>query len=171
MKQNVSLLPQGLGTTQYNLSGKELNCFQEGRSTSWRKDTSTTAPVMNHTLQTCNRTPSHLLPGAEHVTRHDLSRSSHLLHNFYKGCTYITDTCRLNQRSPGLTNTNPAVWAECMLRPSHTSKTALTLEQFVSLVDSSDFYSSNTLPCSNTDPQTTPSIRSACYSCPCKALI
>lgn len=36
-------------TNHHNLSGKELNCFQEGHSTSWRKGTDTTAPVMNHT--------------------------------------------------------------------------------------------------------------------------
>lgn len=47
----------------------------------------------------------------------------------------------------------------------------LMLEEFVSLVDSGDFYGTNTLLHGPIYPQTALSIRSVCYSCPCKALI
>lgn len=83
---------------------------------------------------------------------------------------YTPDTCRLTSlHQVWLTWTQ--LCEQNVLWLNHTSKTVLTLEEFVSWVDSSDFYSSNTLLCSNTYPQTTLPILSACYSCPCKALI
>lgn len=98
---------------------------------------------MNHT---CYR------PGTEHpaISSQGQSMSQDMIwavpHT--SSIVFIKVACTLQTRadlSPGMTNMNTA---ECRLWPNHTSKTALTLEEFVSLVDSSDFYSSNTLLCS-----------------------